>query len=229
MKPAGPADQAVYDEIARNYWKDTMTDTTPKAPAEKPTRALALQLAAQVWCAETTKHIVMDPALAEEFAKVLEGWLDCLAYSEKGCEYFRGQLRKCGEHIGIEAYTSDDGSVQQDVLAAKVPELVAAMVETLKFVERWAVHHGSHPRITPQEALSMIQHYPRIKAITKSYHDSKVPETFDPYARIHELEALLGEVADQYTRDDDLPNNLLPRIDAALPERSIPTPAAVAG
>ena len=34
--------------------------------------------------------------------------------------------------------------------------------------------------------------------------------------RVSELEALLREVSEQYTRDDDLPDELLPRIDAAL-------------
>jgi hypothetical protein len=34
---------------------------------------------------------------------------------------------RCGEAIGEEAFISDDGSVQEDVLALKVPELVEAM------------------------------------------------------------------------------------------------------
>lgn len=61
--------------------------------------------------------------------------------------------------------------------------------EHLVFVERWAVHHGSKPSITPEEALSAIQHYPAIKAITKGYKDGKVPETCDPWAEIDQLRA----------------------------------------
>lgn len=43
--------------------------------------------------------------------------------------YYRNLIVECGEAIGKEAYTCDDGTVQQDVLAAKVPELVKALVE----------------------------------------------------------------------------------------------------
>lgn len=34
---------------------------------------LARQKAAQVWCGEKTKHLVMIPELAENFAEILEG------------------------------------------------------------------------------------------------------------------------------------------------------------
>lgn len=66
---------------------------------------------------------------------------------------------------------------------------IAELEDTLQFVERWANHHGAKPRTTPKEALSVIQHYPPVKAITRSYADGVVPDTFDPYARIAELEA----------------------------------------
>ncbi|KFJ08708.1 hypothetical protein DR66_6069 [Delftia acidovorans] len=64
-----------------------------------------------------------------------------------------------------------------------------AMRETLEFVERWAVHHASKPHMTAELALGSIQHHPEIRAITERYADGKRPETFDPYARIAELEA----------------------------------------
>ncbi|MFC4924623.1 hypothetical protein [Delftia deserti] len=66
-----------------------------------------------------------------------------------------------------------------------------AMRETLEFVERWAVHHASKPHMTAELALGSIQHHPEIRAITERYADSKRPDTFDPYARIAELEAQL--------------------------------------
>ena len=64
-----------------------------------------------------------------------------------------------------------------------------AMRETLEFVERWAVHHASKPHMTAELVLGSIQHHPEIRAITERYSDGKRPETFDPYARIAELEA----------------------------------------
>lgn len=65
--------------------------------------------------------------------------------------------------------------------------------DDLAFVERWANHHGAKPHTTPQEALSVIQHYPPIKAITRSYKDGVVPDTFDPYAAIERKDALLRQ------------------------------------
>lgn len=71
---------------------------------------------------------------------------------------------------------------------------IAELEDDLQFVERWAVHHGSKPSISAEEALSCIQHYPAIHEITKSYKDGKRPDTFNPYARIAELESQLEAI-----------------------------------
>lgn len=71
---------------------------------------------------------------------------------------------------------------------------ITELEDTLQFVERWAVHHGTKSHMTAENALSIIQHYPPISAITKGYADGKVPDTFNPYARITELEAQLAAV-----------------------------------
>lgn len=70
---------------------------------------------------------------------------------------------------------------------------IKELEDALSFVERWANHHGAKSCISAEEALSVIQHYPPIVAITKSYTDGKVPTTFDPYARVRELEALVAK------------------------------------
>lgn len=70
---------------------------------------------------------------------------------------------------------------------------IERLTEDLAFVERWANHHGAKPHTTPKEALSVIQHYPPIKAITRSYEDGVVPDTFDPYAAIERKDALLKQ------------------------------------
>lgn len=62
-------------------------------------------------------------------------------------------------------------------------ELAEARAD-LQFVERWANHHGAKPSCTAEEALSVIQHYPPIKAITESYEDGKVPDTRNPWAEL---------------------------------------------
>lgn len=61
---------------------------------------------------------------------------------------------------------------------------IAELEEDLQFVERWANHHGTKPNVTAQEALSCIQHYPSIAAITESYKDGVIPNTRNPYAEI---------------------------------------------
>ena len=85
-------------------------------------------MAAQCWCAETTKHLVMEPALAEEFARLLGNWIDTAAQAYRDIDYYRGLLDQCGEAIGVEAYTADDGMVHLEPLRAKIPELVRKLV-----------------------------------------------------------------------------------------------------
>ena len=66
--------------------------------------------------------------------------------------------------------------------------------DALQFVERWANHHGAKPHTTPQEALSVIQHYPPIVAITKGYKDGKVPDTPDPWEQVRVLRDALESI-----------------------------------
>lgn len=75
---------------------------------------------------------------------------------------------------------------------------IERLTEDLAFVERWANHHGAKPHTAPKEALSVIQHYPPIKAITRSYKDGVVPDTFDPYAAIERKDALLRRMVDAW-------------------------------
>lgn len=91
----------------------------------------------------------------------------------------------------------------ESAACAERDKRIAELQEDLEFVERWAVHHGSNPNTKPQEALSVIQHYPPIKAITLAYKDGKVPDTFDPFKRIAELERELEQARQQMERQKD--------------------------
>lgn len=53
-------------------------------------------------------------------------WEDTAAQMSRNADYYRGLVQKIGRMLGKEAYISDDGSVQEDILCAKIPELVAA-------------------------------------------------------------------------------------------------------
>lgn len=56
-------------------------------------------------------------------------------------------------------------------LVKKVNEHYALITDYMVFVERWAVHHGSKPHMSPQEALSFIQHDGVTSDVTKTYTD----------------------------------------------------------
>jgi len=88
----------------------------------------ARQISAQCWCDEETKHIPMDPRLAEAFAQRLASWMDTAAQCSRNIDYFRSLLVRCGNAIGEASHICDDGFTRsEDVLCAKVPELVEAL------------------------------------------------------------------------------------------------------
>ena len=103
----------------------------------------AAEFAAQAWCTDATKNKTMDPELAFAFAAILDrilnelhNWQQDSAGFHGNAEFYRGLLTKIGEGFGIEAKTSDDGSVQEDVLALKVPELVDRLRAALDEAKR---------------------------------------------------------------------------------------------
>jgi hypothetical protein len=102
-----------------------------------------------------------------------ELFFQCGEYSDRYIQHdWQGYLRRCTEQATE----------------------IAALKDDLQFVERWAVHHGTKSHMTPENALSVIQHYPAITTITKSYVDGKVPDTFNPYAQIAALKAQIAEL-----------------------------------
>lgn len=56
-----------------------------------------------------------------------DGWEESTRFHLNNEMFYRGIVSQIGEMFGVAAKTSDDGSVQQDVLALKVPELVATL------------------------------------------------------------------------------------------------------
>lgn len=56
---------------------------------------------------------------------------DILAQETRNRDYYRGLVVRIGEGLGEAQYIADDGSKQEDVLCAKVPELVAALQRRL--------------------------------------------------------------------------------------------------
>lgn len=63
-----------------------------------------------------------------------DNWIETARRSQKDCDYYQRLLDEIGEAIGEEAYISDDGSVQDSVLRAKVPELAIRIIKQWKDV-----------------------------------------------------------------------------------------------
>lgn len=85
----------------------------------------ALQEAAQCWCDDETSGKQMDAALAMAFAKRLAVWMETAAMMSRNADFLRGLLDQCAAHLGHEAYTADDGTVLEEPVRLKIPELVA--------------------------------------------------------------------------------------------------------
>ena len=84
----------------------------------------ARQIAAQCWCDPETEGKEMDAVLAEAVAKRIAMWMDTAAQNQRNTDYYRGLLEKCGKAIGDRAYIADDGTKSEDVLYAKIPEII---------------------------------------------------------------------------------------------------------
>jgi hypothetical protein len=58
-------------------------------------------------------------------------WEQTANQATNGLDYYRGLVVRIGTCLGRDAYTSDDGALQDGVLCAKVPELVERMASRL--------------------------------------------------------------------------------------------------
>jgi hypothetical protein len=71
---------------------------------------------------------VDDERKPQPDAQTSQNWEGFAAQGQRDIEYYRGVLDQIGDLLGIAAYTSDDGSIQDSVLCVKLPELVAKLV-----------------------------------------------------------------------------------------------------
>jgi hypothetical protein len=75
----------------------------------------------------------MEMARAE---RERDNWMESVAQQFRNTDFYQGIVRATGELFGVEARTSDDGSIQDSVLATKVPELVAAALARAERLEK---------------------------------------------------------------------------------------------
>jgi hypothetical protein len=60
----------------------------------------------------------------QETTVQLGNWMETARQHLRNEQYYSGLLDQIGEILGPEAFTADDGSVQQEVVRARLPELV---------------------------------------------------------------------------------------------------------
>jgi len=100
-----------------------------------------------------------DEWFTQELAKFRnerDCWLETARQEFNGREYYRSLVVKIGEMFGVSAKTCDDGTVVEDVLCAKVSELVSAALRreevlrvALDTMLKSAVPHPvEHPTMT---------------------------------------------------------------------------------
>ena len=109
-----------------------------------------------------------------DFARQLERDLAArdeeLAQAIEARDEYRDAVIRCNREV-----------VREQQRAERAEAELAQANELLRFVERWANHHGVKPCVKPEHALSTIQHHPSILAITRSYADGKIPDTPNPW------------------------------------------------
>jgi hypothetical protein len=64
------------------------------------------------------------PETLEDAIRERNSWCDTAAQHLRNEEYYRGLVQEVGAMLGPEVFVSDDGSVQDSILCAKVPQLV---------------------------------------------------------------------------------------------------------
>jgi hypothetical protein len=65
---------------------------------------------------------------AQKILRLVTALVGDAAMFSRSSDFYKDIVRKCGESIGEQAYICDDGSKSDCVLALKVPELVAELV-----------------------------------------------------------------------------------------------------
>ncbi len=103
----------------------TVTENNTKTGKEYNYLDEALQLAAQCWCDKETEMLTMDPVLCSAVAKRIGLWMETAAQNQRNANYYRHLLVQCGQSIGVRSYTCDDGTLSNEVLCTKIPEIIA--------------------------------------------------------------------------------------------------------
>lgn len=90
-----------------------------------------------------TIHPDRDKELCEAVARMLSTWMQTAAQNQRNADFYRDIVHQCADNLGElvpSAYVSDDGSIQDEPLAVKVPGLVKSLAELAS-----STSNGVHP------------------------------------------------------------------------------------
>lgn len=62
----------------------------------------------------------------EVIVRCVAYWIEIAAQNERNTDYYRSLVERCGKAIGDRAFIADDGNHSENVLCAKVPEIIEA-------------------------------------------------------------------------------------------------------
>lgn len=152
--PAGliPEDEPVFllrgrDRVAHLavlFWA-VQAEASGASPAiTEKARAQAEAMKAWAWKlpdlpGDPVEHV--DPPSsgnADDFVHTVESsraWMAHAAGYARDVDFYRGLVVQIGEMLGKAAYTADDGSISEDVLCIKVPELVRMALRPAPMIE----------------------------------------------------------------------------------------------
>lgn len=68
------------------------------------------------------------PETLEDAIRERNAWVETAMQHLRNEEYYRGLVQEVGSMLGPDVFVSDDGSVQDSILCAKVPQMVRALV-----------------------------------------------------------------------------------------------------
>ena len=148
------AEAEARERLAKFFWDyEIKLEKNPDAYAQWPGDSVRQPYCQ--WAYRQADALLRSGALAAYASKITaerDAWEHTAAEFARNADYYRGLVQRIGALYGEAAYVSDDGSKQQDILCAKVPELAEAAESQLAALRQRHQKELDHIRtVTEQE------------------------------------------------------------------------------